>query len=74
LQISTGTNHFIASVFFEERFIAGVAFAEERCSHGFFDDVFRSQGIISSLINYHQPSAHSCSSHKLLEIQGSEEG
>jgi hypothetical protein len=66
LHISTGTNHFIASVFFEKGFAAGIAFTEEGRCHGLFDDMFRFQGVVSSLINYHQPSSQSYSPNRLL--------
>jgi len=40
LCVAAGAAHFIAAAFFEEGFLAGVAFADEGLGHGFFDLMF----------------------------------
>jgi hypothetical protein len=39
LEVSAGTGHFVATVDFYKWFGADVAFLDEGCRHGFFDDV-----------------------------------
>src|SRR5579862_9430096 len=46
LEVTTGTDHFIASLEFNEWFLAFVAFLKEGCCHCFFDDVLRGEFVL----------------------------